>query len=290
MLRRVIDLRRYSLEIDDVRVVTRFGHVPAVRVDEGQFEQVFLNLLNNAHQALKGGGELVVSTWTRDDRLWISFADDGPGIPEPLRNRVFEPFFTTREVGHGEGMGLAIVYGVVTAHDGKTWIEPSPSGGANFLIELPLNGDAGPGDPDTPPALPAREPAAVATPASAGPPGRVLVVDDEATVRSLTQAILGGAGYDVLTAATGAEALRLLARNEFSMVITDLRMPVMSGADLYEEIVEHYPTLAERVLFVTGDIEGDNGERPPHQDDIHFLEKPFTTQQLLQAIRRVLTK
>lgn len=286
VLRRVIDLRRYSLEVDNVRVVTRFGHVPAIRVDEGQLEQAFLNLLNNAHQALKDGGELVISTWTRDGHLCVSFADDGAGIPEPLRHRVFEPFFTTREVGHGAGMGLAMVYGVITAHEGRTWVEPSPSGGASFVIELPLSEEAAPDD--APEQLhPAGD--AEATSPDVQAAGRVLVVDDEAPVRSLTQAILGGAGYEVMTAATGAEALRLLSRGGFEVVITDLRMPGMSGADLYHEIRERWPELAEHVLFVTGDIEGDSGSRPLAQDEVHYLEKPFTTQQLLQSVRRVVS-
>ncbi len=108
-------------------------------MDEGQFEQVFLNLLNNAQQALQErGGEVVISTWQGGNRIYITFGDNGPGVPEELRGRVFEPFFTTRDIGSGEGMGLAIVYGVVTHHGGRTWVEDNAQGGATFVIELPL--------------------------------------------------------------------------------------------------------------------------------------------------------
>lgn len=284
VLRRIIDLRRYSLEVDDIRVITRFGHVPEVRVDEGQFEQVFLNLLSNAHQALKAtGGEIVISTWSEGTVVYVSFADDGPGIPEGLRGRVFDPFFTTREVGAGQGMGLSIVYGVVTNHSGRVWVEPAPSGGANFIIELPGGEEplplAGSGSPE--PAV--REPARA--PADTGP---ILVVDDEPPVRALTQEILQANGYRVETAESGAQALRMLERGVYSLVVTDLRMPGLSGAEMYRQIKERWPALADRVLFVTGDIEGERDGGSLDRGRIHYLEKPFTTQQLLTAIRRIL--
>jgi signal transduction histidine kinase/CheY-like chemotaxis protein len=285
VLRRIIDLRRYSLEVDDVRVITRFGHVPEVRVDEGQFEQVFLNLLSNAHQALKAsGGEVVISTWSEETAVYVSFADDGPGVPEGLRGRVFEPFFTTRDVGAGQGMGLSIVYGVVTNHNGRTWVEPSPSGGANFIIELPAGVEPLPSEtPQAPSPVQQREPSS----APVGT-GLILVVDDEPPVRALTQEILQANGYRVETAESGAQALRMLEHEVYSLVVTDLRMPGISGAEMYHQIEKRWPALAERVLFVTGDIEGERDGGTLDRERIHYLEKPFTTQQLLAAIRRIL--
>ena len=139
VLQRVIDVRRYSLEVDNIRVVTRFGDIPRVLADEAQFEEVFLNLLRNAQQALQPrGGEIVITTTRSDTHARISVADDGPGIPPEMRARIFEPFFTTRDVGAGTGMGLSTVFGVVTEHGGRVWMEPSPSGGANFIVELPI--------------------------------------------------------------------------------------------------------------------------------------------------------
>src|SRR5690606_6943285 len=227
------DLRRYALEVDDVHVVTRLGLIPEVEVDEAQFEQVFLNLLNNAQQALQEhGGEVVISTRHDAQHLYVMFSDNGPGVPAGLRARIFEPFFTTREVGHGQGMGLAIAYGVVTHHGGRTWMQDSDDGGATFVIELPLtpaNDEArtGPSDADSS-ALPA-DLTSPTSPVDAQPARRVLVVDDEAPVRALTTEILGATGYIVQSARGGDEALALLDQHAFDLIVTDLRMPGMDG-------------------------------------------------------------
>lgn len=288
MLRRVIDLRRYALEMDDVHVVTRLGLVPEVLIDEGQFEQVFLNLLNNAHQALQGrGGEVIVSTWQESDHVYVAFADDGPGVAEELRSRIFEPFFTTREVGLGQGMGLAIVYGVVSHHGGRTWVEENADGGATFVVELPV-----PRDDRTDGRTAGRrsDAAGVTTPPTTlvstdTARKRILVVDDEGAVRALTREILSATGYAVETAESGDEALEVLDEGTFDLVITDLRMPGMDGATLYGEIQRRWPELEHRVLFVTGDIEGEPNSRALDADTIRYLEKPFTTRQLLKAVK-----
>ena len=288
MLRRVIDLRRYALEMDDVHVVTRLGLVPEVLIDEGQFEQVFLNLLNNAQQALQGrGGEVIISTWQESGSIYVAFADDGPGVPDELRSRIFEPFFTTREVGLGQGMGLAIVYGVVSHHGGRTWVEENASGGATFVVELPL--------PRNDSEATVASGAAATNPSEAAPQAarrrddndrkRILVVDDEGAVRALTREILSAAGYAVETAESGDEALDLLEDETFDLVITDLRMPGMDGATLFAEIQRRWPELQHRVLFVTGDIEGEPNSRTLDADTIHYLEKPFNTHQLLNVVR-----
>lgn len=297
MLRRVIDLRRYALEVDDVHVVTRLGLVREVEVDEGQFEQVFLNLLNNAQQALQGrGGEVTVSTWEDRDHIYIAFADDGPGVPEALRSRIFEPFFTTREVGHGQGMGLAIVYGVVSHHGGRAWVEGNPRGGATFVIELPVATTSSFGEErargNIGTTLPGADLAVPIPPTLARngdqPRRRVLVVDDEAPVRALTREILSATGFDVETAEDGDAALRLLSTSTFDLLITDLRMPGMDGASLYQEVLRRWPAMEDRVLFVTGDIEGEPTARSLDSSAIRYLEKPFTTRQLIAVVQDVL--
>ena len=294
MLRRVIDLRRYALEVDNVRVVTRLGLIPEVELDEGQFEQVFLNLLNNAQQALQDrGGEVVISTWQADGNVYVTFADNGPGVPAELQARIFEPFFTTREVGHGQGMGLAIVYGVVTHHGGRTWVEPNAEGGATFAIELPIRGRTT--EPSGPSAVaPAAAPEPIATSPAPTPPeratGRILVVDDEGAVRALTSEILGTTGYTVRSAADGVEALRLIEEEPFDLIVTDLRMPGMDGATLYRRVVEQWPDLEQRVLFVTGDIEGEPNAESLDSTSVRYLEKPFTTRQLVAAVRESLSR
>lgn len=303
VLRRVIDLRRYALEMDEVNVVTRFDMVPEVMVDEGQFEQVFLNLLNNAQQTLQGrGGEVAITTWEHRDRVYVSFADDGPGVPEPMRSRIFEPFFTTREVGHGQGMGLAIVYGVVTQHGGRAWVESNTSGGATFVVEVPLPErgvvDATVEAPDTGPTphdgpidggpTKAGVSGPTSSPSTQAAPRRVLVVDDEGPIRALTREILVATGLEVDTTDGGEEALQLLAEHTYDGVITDLRMPGMDGASLYGAILDRWPAMRDRILFVTGDIEGHPNGQSVDPTSVRYLEKPFTTSELLAAVEEIL--
>jgi len=275
VVRRVIEVMRYSLEVDNIRTELRFAGVPEVEADRAQLEQVLLNLVNNAQQALQpGGGEIVVTTSNAGDFVRISVADDGPGVPEDMRDRVFEPFFTTRDVGHGQGMGLSTVYGVVTQHGGRVWVEPSASGGANFVIELPVvrNGEAAPSSPAPAVAAPARG-------------ERVLVVDDELPIRALTSEILSHAGYLVTTAASGDEAIHRLEVATYDLVVADMRMPGMDGATLYDQICDRWPHMEGRILFITGDVEGERTSRRLARGDVRFLEKPFDTSALLGAIR-----
>jgi two-component system NtrC family sensor kinase len=123
---------------DHVLIEMHFARVSAVEADESQLEQVFLDLINNARQAmLPGGGTLTLSTEAVDGSVRVAVADTGPGVPAEIADRIFEPFFSTREVGAGAGLGLAIVYGIVSEHGGRVWVERSPSGGAQFVVELP---------------------------------------------------------------------------------------------------------------------------------------------------------
>ncbi|PKN77882.1 MAG: hypothetical protein CVU47_13025, partial [Chloroflexi bacterium HGW-Chloroflexi-9] len=272
IIRRVIDIRRYALEMDDIRVIPRFGHVPDVQADESQFEDVFLHLLNNAQQALQSrGGEITITTATVDGRVIITFGDNGPGIPDDVRARIFEPFFTTREVGAGEGMGLSIVYGVVTGHGGRTWVESGPNGGTQVVMELPAARPLLTSD--------------IVTPVTAGT--RILVVDDEAPIRALTQEILTAAGYEVATAANGMEAVRALESAPFDLIVADVRMPGMGGAGLYDVVRQRWPELATRMLMVSGDIEGDQAGQAL-REHVRYLEKPFDTRELLGAISTLL--
>ncbi|MEI7951130.1 MAG: hybrid sensor histidine kinase/response regulator, partial [Synechococcaceae cyanobacterium ELA182] len=245
IVRRVVEVMRYSLEVDNIRVELRLSGIPEIEADRAQLEQVFLNLVNNAQQALQpGGGEIVISTTHVSDFVRVSVADDGPGVPEEMRDRVFQPFFTTRDVGLGQGMGLSTAYGLVTQHGGRVWVEPSTSGGANFIVELPMHiADRAPEEAS--PMVP-----------SGGGGERILVVDDELPIRALTSEILNHAGYRVTTAASGDEALRRLETVMFDLVVADMRMPGMDGAELYEHICDRWPSMERRVLFVTGDIDG----------------------------------
>lgn len=277
LLRRVIEVRRYHFAVDNVEIHHELGPLPPIVGDQYQLEQVFLNLLNNAHQALRPqGGVITVGAEVVDGSARVSISDTGPGIPEGLRTRIFEPFFTTREVGEGSGLGLSIAYGIVQEHNGRLWAEPAAGGGARLVVELPLAER----DVQQPPA--SRPPA----PTTGTPRGAVLVVDDEEPIRALLAEILSQHGYPVIAAANTQEALRLLATQPVELVLCDVRMPGGSGYELRERLQATHPHLAERFLFVTGDVERDRRNQPAAAG-AHFLEKPFTTEQLLGALARV---
>ena len=253
----------------------------AVSGIELELQQVFLNIVNNALDELRKveRGRLAVRTRREAGRASISFADNGPGIRFP--ERIFEHFFTTKPVGQGTGLGLSISQAIVQRHGGEISAENPREGGARFTIELPLVAGLG------------RRAAAV-PPASAeeAPPERtlaasVLVVDDEPSVLELQLAILDSLGASAVGASGGAEAVERLRRQEFDLIVSDLRMPgEVSGKDLYAWVEAHRPQCARGFLFVTGDAVDEDG----------FLErararcvlKPFTMAEYVRTLQEVL--
>ena len=282
VLQRVVTVRRYSLSVDDVEVAMELGELPQIDADEYQLEQVFLHLLNNAHQAMQpDGGTVTIGTELAAGKtVRVSVSDTGPGVPPESAHRIFEPFFTTREVGRGSGMGLAIVYGTVTDHGGRVWVEQPSAGGARFVVELPVAGVHGAGA--------IAGPAPGETAAAGGRGERVLVVDDEASIRALTREILNASGYETMTAGSGEEALRLLERQPLDLIVADVRMPGMDGVELYKRVGERWPAMRRRMLFITGDTASGRTSQLLHEDHVPYLEKPFQMGELLHAVRAVL--
>lgn len=278
VLARVVEVRRYNLEANNIHLATQFGVVPELLGDQYQLEQVFLNLVNNAQQALHpGGGTITLTSESAGDVARVTVRDTGPGVPDELVQRIFEPFFTTREVGEGSGLGLSIAYGIVQSHGGRLLAQRASGGGAEFIVELPLLPYA------APPAPPAATPA---TERGAGE--RVLVVEDEAAVRSLISTVLGTSGYAVRAAESGDEAVRALEESTYDLVISDLRMPGLDGEGLHEQVQERWPHLQRRLLFISGDIEADRFAARLREHDVRYLEKPFSAARLLATVREVL--
>lgn len=278
VIQRVVEVRRYNLGANNIWLVTQLTPIPGLLGDQYQLEQVFLNLINNAQQAMQpAGGVVTVRTEATPEVARVIVRDEGPGVPEEIMERIFEPFFTTREVGEGAGLGLSIAFGIVEAHGGRLLAQRPPSGGAEFVVELPLS-------PEAPaPAVAQRGDGAVA-----GTGERVLVVEDEAAVRSLISTILGTSGYAVRTAESGSEALATLEADEFDLVISDVGMPGLDGERLFERVQTQWPALTRRLLFISGDIEADRFAAMLRERAIRYLEKPFTAAALLRAVREVL--
>jgi len=264
-----------------------------VRADAGQLEQVLMNLVLNARDAMPSGGRLAVETanveldasFMQDvtihpgSYVLLAVSDNGIGMNEATKQRLFEPFFTTKEHGKGTGLGLATVYGIVKQTGGYIWVFSEPGKGATFKIYLPRVS----GDGKVPDAVVVEEemPAGTET---------VLLVEDEEAVRLLTRRILERAGYRVFDAANAEQAEALFERHGsvFNLLVTDVIMPGASGPRLFERLARQRPDL--KVLYVsgyTGDTIVHQGELAP---GVEFLRKPFTADALNRRVREVLDR
>jgi two-component system NtrC family sensor kinase len=244
------ELLAYPLRVDGVDVRLELGRdVPVLWADGHQLQQVLINLLTNAHQALReSAAPRCLTVTSRHDpdraRIVVEVADNGPGIPPEVLPRIFDPFFTTKPPGQGTGLGLPLCRGVVENHGGSLTVESAPGEGAVFRIELPV-------EPPVEPSAPVAEaPAATATTVSRRV---ILVVDDEREVAEILADFLRSDGHQVLTATDGLAALEHLARQRFDLVFSDLRMPGLDGPGLFQEVSRRHPGLERRFVFMTGD-------------------------------------
>jgi two-component system NtrC family sensor kinase len=285
LLQRVLELRSYEFTIRNISLdMTLDARMPNVWVDPDQVQQVFFNVIKNAEQAMidaHGGGRLTVVTSGTADGVRISIADDGPGVPPEIQRRIFDPFFTTKEAGEGTGLGLTICYNIIDEHGGRLWTENLAAGGAVFQIELPL------GRPDERQAAPGSGSYTTA-PASALQGRRILVVDDEASIRLLLHDILKLDQHSVALAASGLEAVDLISRERFDVIITDIKMPGMDGAAFYRQLREQDPAQARRIIFITGDTVSPDTRAFLQRVTNPVLAKPFKIGPLREAIESVL--
>jgi signal transduction histidine kinase/ActR/RegA family two-component response regulator len=277
VIRSTLALRAYALKTANIRVVTRLDPLlPTTIVDGQQMQQVILNLIINAETAMKAahqGGELVLASAVHADSILLTVADNGPGIPYEIQDRIFDPFFTTREEGQGTGLGLSICHGIVKEHGGRIWVHSEPGKGATFTVELLVVCEAAKKTEPRP-----------ASQDAAHRKTRILVVDDEPSVCRLLQRLLEEAGHQVDAAPDGRTALERIARQRYGLILLDVRMPEMSGMEVYEKAREIAASVAERIIFLTGDIMAPELQSLLARTGAPFLTKPFQTQELLQTL------
>ncbi len=285
LLQRVLELRSYDFTIRNISLdMTLDTCMQQVWVDPDEIQQVFFNLIKNGEQAMieaHGGGRLTVVTEGTAEGVRISIADEGPGVSPEIQRRVFDPFFTTKEAGEGTGLGLTICYSIIDEHGGRIWLENRPAGGAVFNVELPfgVREEEEPAD---------AEPPAGAQPASIGGK-RILVVDDEESIRALLHEILGLNRHVVSLAASGIEAAEQAACEPFDVIITDMKMPGMDGATFYREVRQRDPAQARRMIFITGDTVSPDTRAFLQRVSNPVLSKPFKIGPLRDAIETVLS-
>jgi PAS domain S-box-containing protein len=291
VVRGMLDMLRRLLPERIELAVELAPALPPVLADRGQMEQVVLNLLLNARDAIEGGGRIRLETAVgpqptklpgqaapapSERHVLLRVSDDGHGMDDAVRRRIFEPFFTTKPAGRGTGLGLSTVHGIVHQSGGAIEVESQPGRGTRISVYLP---EAAPSELARP------APARPAEGTQAGS-GSVLLVEDEASVRRLSRRALEAAGFRVLEAEDGRRALELVAEAAPDVVVSDIVMPGMSGLELADRIAERYPEVP--VLFVSGYADEAVESRPLRSAGRDLLWKPFRPQQLVDRVRQLL--
>lgn len=269
LLGRTIDKRiriRTSLRAPD----------PHVMGDPSQIYQLILNLCLNARDAMPSGGDLSISTREQGENAVLAVADTGTGMTPEVRARIFEPFFTTKAPDKGTGMGLAMVYGIAKNHGGMVYVDTEVGKGSVFHVVLPLC---------TARAAPRRDAGAVSTGT-----GRILIIDDEDVVRRVLTKMLEGLGYDVVSAGDTAQAIRYYSAHhqEIDLVILDMMMPKMSGAECFRAIKAANPDV--RAVFSSGYSPDADAVSSLKEETVEFLQKPYNVEQLAGVIRKALSQ
>lgn len=277
---------------EDVHLETRLAAgLWYVKMDPAQLEQIIVNLLVNARDAMPTGGEVVLETSNlhladRDltglpdlrpgEYVRLRVSDTGCGIAQEHVDKVFDPFFTTKQQSGNSGIGLSTVYGIVRQSGGAITVDSPPGRGATFRIYLPRCHE-----------IPASESATDEEPAAAGGTETILLVEDNDELRIASRSVLESMGYQVLTAADGREALQVFRQDgRVDLLISDVVMPGMSGKELLDRIQETHPDV--RVLFVSGYTDNVILRHGIQEGEVHFLEKPFSSERLAVKIREIL--
>jgi signal transduction histidine kinase/CheY-like chemotaxis protein len=314
MMHSTLDLLAYELRTHNIERTVRLApDLPLTLADPYQLQQVFVNLVNNARQAMSeahGGGHLTItselgpSTFLNGGQdaepvIRITVQDDGPGIPPDLLPRIFDPFFTTKSPGEGTGLGLSVCHGIIGDHGGHIWAE-NEAQGVTFFVELPvvqptilptalpsytsseaevLQSDA-PSESSTPKTT-MLKPLPVET-------ARILLVDDESGTVEVLARILKGQGYQADAVTDGKAALQRLAETKYDLVLCDIRMPGLSGPEIYRQLEEYDPEMAGRIIFITGDVMSSGTRRFLKESGTSFLSKPFDLDEFIAKVRAAL--
>ena len=283
VIEQTLALRINQLSLSGITVETEFApDLPEITGDAQQLEQVFLNLLLNAEQAIleaQPQGRIAIRTRLREDRAAIcaEIVDDGPGIAPEAQPRIFEPFFTTKSPGSGTGLGLSVSYGIIEEHGGRLSVQSRP-GETIFTIELPIT---------RPPAITDR---VARPPAAASGTGRLaLVVEDEPHVLDLIVTLLKEQGWKVDVAPGGRTGLLAAKQRRYDLIISDIKMPDGDGQTFFRDVKAHDAALARRFVFITGDTA--NPEAWAFLEDSHVpvIEKPFPPAVFEEAVARVMS-
>ncbi len=307
VIRRTVGLCRHHLKLHNISLQAPWFDAQEgyplwtrMRGDANQLQQVLLNLIINAQQSIsdsRGYGQVRLTMGPDGpDRVVLTVEDDGPGVPAGMRDTIFQPFYTTKPAGKGTGLGLSISAGIIRAHGGDIRVEDHPAGGAIFRLTLPsLAAMERQTQPSTAPvalAAPASTPVAALAPAPATAPaaiGRVLLVDDESGIRRSVGRFLGRYGFQVTDVGGGQEAVAAMRTTAFDAIVSDLRMPGLSGEEMYDQICTDFPQMAAHIMFTSGDLADESTRAFLKRSGCPALQKPYELSELVQVLRSLCT-
>ncbi|MEM7302772.1 MAG: ATP-binding protein [Pseudomonadota bacterium] len=277
-----IDVAGYGHQSDGLKIVSDVSdNLPHVQADADQITQVIINLVINSAHAIKKaqtGDRIEVKAFAdkHNETLEITVSDNGPGIPENIKARIFEPFFTTKEVGDGTGIGLAFCHRIIHSHGGQIRLSSKQSEGSTFCISLPISAET------------LDELESEATTDQRSGSKKILVVDDERDVGELVAEVLIREGFDVDVVHSGSQALNCLAAASYDVVLSDLNMPDVDGRGLYETVGRDFPSMSNRLGFITGDTMGEASQRLLQESQRPFLEKPVSPREVRDLVYGIL--
>lgn len=281
MIETVLDIVGYALRTSNIEVIAQFEpNPPAVMVDAHQIQQVLLNIIGNAQQAIEASqpyGRIKIITESIDSTVRVTIEDNGPGIAPENMPKIFDPFFTTKDVGKGTGLGLSLCYGFIKEHGGTISVQSEIGKGATFVIELPAM------ETVTVESHPTEQKRIFS-----GHGRRILIVDDEEPILTMIRDDLTSQGYKVEVTTDGERAVRELEDKRFDLAICDWKMPGMNGRQIYEQLRDTNPQICERMIFITGDVVNPQIRRFIEKENRPLVAKPFTLSEFHSAVENVL--
>jgi len=280
IIENTLELKKHDFKKDGIQLVRDLaGRMPGTMAGISELQQVFLNMINNAHQAMKEHSRvrtLTVKSEFDHALIRIRFEDTGPGIPKENLQKIFEPLFTTKEEGKGTGLGLSICYEIVKAHEGSIYVASEPGKGASFVIELPIVEQRG------------QAAGMVSHPDRDWTAHHLLVLDKEESSRDVLTQMAKNLGHHVDVADNTLAGRQKILNGNYDVIISNLDMPELNGEQLYEFIKQVKPELASRIILVIGGIISDDIKESLEESDTPYIMKPFGTDDIQKALNKVL--
>ena len=285
VLSNVVNILRYRLSSGAIVLKLNLNEaLPMTFADERQIEQVFINIISNACDAIEGrdgdGGEIEIMSYSTDSDIFFYIANNGPEIQKEGIEKIFDPFYTSKEVGKGTGLGLSLCYGIVHEHGGDITVMSEP-GRTQFTIKMPvITGEDFAYHPVSDSDVSAHF-------GDKGQIKRVLIVDDEEDQLEVMKRILRDE-YAVVGVNSGRDAIKMLGNEEYDLIICDVKMPGIDGAGIYEWIKANRPHMEKKILFSTGDVLGSKAERLIEKIGENYITKPYNMEELLKKVEDIL--